>query len=125
MPESKLTKGVDEAFPTAGERQEWRRREYLAENRDSPGTRAHDAEQKILDSASAQLAQNPTAEGERHPMPNDPPCPACTAAIHAFGGDHPIVKVFLLDKLNSAQLGGIKAGGQFRLTGELFMSPSC
>jgi hypothetical protein len=28
----------------------------------------------------------------------------------------------LLDKLNSARMGGIKAGDQFRLTGELFMS---
>jgi hypothetical protein len=28
----------------------------------------------------------------------------------------------LLDKLNSAQMGGIKAGDQFQLTGELFMS---
>jgi hypothetical protein len=28
----------------------------------------------------------------------------------------------LLDKLNSAQMGGIKTGDQFRLTGELFMS---
>lgn len=28
----------------------------------------------------------------------------------------------LLDKLNSAQMGGIKIGDQFRLTGELFMS---
>lgn len=28
----------------------------------------------------------------------------------------------LLDKLNSAQMGGIKVGDQFRLTGELFMS---
>lgn len=28
----------------------------------------------------------------------------------------------LLDKLNSARMGGIKIGDQFRLTGELFMS---
>jgi hypothetical protein len=108
VPEAQLTHGVDEAFPTAHDRHGSRRQQYLDDNRAAPahpGPRSHDAEKKILDSASAQLAQmprpagakKPTAAGELHLMPSHPPCPACTAAIHAFKGDHPNVKVFLYD----------------------------
>jgi hypothetical protein len=97
-PESQVTTGVDEAFPSARQRHEARHKEYLAANQathEHPGPRSHDAEKKILDRASARLADNPTATGELHVMPSHPPCPACMAAIFAFRGDHPHVDVFL------------------------------
>ncbi|NUU32660.1 hypothetical protein [Arthrobacter sp. C9C5] len=65
---------------------------------------------KILPSASpSQIA--PTAAS----TPSAEPAPAAPVAT-AITVDE------LLDKLNSAQMGGIKVGDRFRLTGELFMS---
>lgn len=53
------------------------------------------------------------------------PTEASTPSVEPAPAD-PVVTAItvdeLLDKLNSAQLGGIKAGDQFRLTGEQFMS---
>ena len=57
-------------------------------------------------------AQTAPAEATRHRVESPPAAPVVTA----------ITVDELLDKLNSAQMGGIKNGDQFRLTGELFMS---
>jgi hypothetical protein len=78
-----------------------RREQYLQDNRvqgphaEHPGPRSHDAEAKVLERASQQLAVNPDAAGELHLRPSHPPCPACTAAIFGFTGRHPNVRVIL------------------------------
>lgn len=64
---------------------------------------------------ACETAAEPTEATTEADAPSAEPTPAESMATDITVDE-------LLDKLNSAEMGGIQAGDQFRLTGELFMS---
>jgi hypothetical protein len=58
-----------------------------------PGSRAHDAEARLLERISSSIAAD--VEGAVHLLVSKPPCPSCMEAIHRFRGQHPKMQVVL------------------------------
>jgi hypothetical protein len=58
-----------------------------------PGSRAHDAEAKVLERVSEQVFDD--AVGTVHLKTSHPPCPSCIEAIHRFRAKHKGVQVVL------------------------------
>jgi hypothetical protein len=61
---------------------------------EGPYTRAHDAEAKVLEQASAAMPED--AKGTFYLRTSHPPCPSCIEAVYRFQAAHPGVKVILV-----------------------------
>jgi hypothetical protein len=79
--------------------------------------------ERDCDKDDAEPSESPSPEPTRTLTPTQAPIPAPTlSAEPPLAAATDITVDALLDKLNSANMGGIKVGDRFRFTGELFQS---
>lgn len=90
----------------------------VCEQLPAPGDAITDAPRLVVDRSCESTAEPAPAPTQETPPSSEPTATEPPAAVTVT--DTTVNE--LLERLNSADMGGVKLGDQFRLTGELFMS---